>query len=108
VNGSNALFHLFGGVVGGVEMVGASMFKLRTEGYAANVMSRERELRLIFTDIAYQRVESIKKISSPEAQLAFLMVTTLLATDQRNRAGGGASQAPQEVPQATQDKFADL
>ena len=107
-NGANALFHLFGTLAGAVEMAGSKFLKLRTEGYQSALLQQERELRLIFSDIASERIDSIKRIQSPEARLAFLMCQTLMVIDSRNRAlkssGGAAPPSTGDL----QEKYGDL
>ena len=83
--------HLFTVVAGGIEHLGLWL-KLRTEGYQQAILSREEELRMLFAEIAYENIESIRKVQSPTARLALLMTTTMLAVDSRNR--NTASDAP--------------
>jgi hypothetical protein len=110
-NGANALFNLFGTLAGAVEMAGAKFLKLRTAGYQSALLQQERELRLIFSDIASERIDSIKRIQSPEARLAFLMCQTLMAIDSRHRAlapsGGAAGAAPPSTTDL-EGKYNDL
>lgn len=89
-NGANGLRHLFTMAAGGVEQLGR-MFKLRTEGYQMAIMSREEELKMLFAEIAYENIDSMRKVQSPAARLALLMTTTLLAVDSRNRNSGSAA-----------------
>ena len=113
--GGRALFNLFGMVAGGVEKLVGTTGILRGEGYQAALLSQEEELRLIFHELAFENVDSIKKVQSPTARLCFLMVTTLFATDSRNKHGVPANEptsAPAAVPVASPDvqesKFSDL
>lgn len=112
--GGRALFNLFGMVAGGVEKLAGSTGILRAEGYQAALLSQEEELRLIFHELAFENVDSIKKVQSPTARLCFLMVTTLFATDSRNKHGTPAieptsvSAAPVVSPDVQESKFSDL
>ena len=101
-NGANGMRHLFTVVAGGIEHLGLWL-KLRTEGYQQAILSREEELRMLFAEIAYENIESIRKVQSPTARLALLMTTTMLAVDSRNR--NTASDAPSESVGA---KYSDL
>jgi len=70
-------------------------------------MSREEELKLLFAEIAYENIDSIRKVQSPAARLALLMTTTLLAVDSRNRNSG--SMAPSDAPKSDLGgKYTDL
>ena len=105
-NGANGMRHLFTVAAGGVEQLGR-VFKLRTEGYQQAIMSREEELKLLFAEIAYENIDSIRKVQSPAARLALLMTTTLLAVDSRNRNSG--SMAPSDAPKSDLgEKYTDL
>ena len=105
-NGANGMRHLFTVAAGGVEQLGR-MFRLRTEGYQQAIMSREEELKLLFAEIAYENIDSIRKVQSPAARLALLMTTTLLAVDSRNRNSG--SVAPSDAPKSDLgEKYTDL
>lgn len=109
-NGANGMRHLFTMVAGGVEIFGSQVLKLRTQGYQLAIMSKEDELRMLFAEIAYENIDSIRKVQSPTARLALLMTTTLLAVDSRNRNGGSeASEAPSEGPKSELGaKYSDL
>ena len=100
-NGANALRHMFVAACSGVEMAAARFMKLKSEGFAHAVASHDEELRMIFLEIACERVESMKRVQRPELRLALLITQTLLAVDAKNR-------SPQ-VPQAPADeKYKDL
>jgi len=113
-NGASGMFHMFGMVAGAVEL-GGSKLHLQTAGYQAAIMSQSDELKRIFQEIAYNNVDSIKRLQSPEARLALLMTQTLLAIDSRNRVigsgqgnGTGGTGSGTGVPPETQEKFNDL
>ena len=101
--GARGLFNMFNMVAQGVEKAGSQFLHLRTEGFSTALLTQEEELRLIFQELAYENVDSIKRVQSPTARLAFLMITTLLATDSRNRT------SPDNPDMAsTEAKFSDL
>ena len=104
-NGGNALRHMFAMVAGGVEKLGP-VFKLQTQGYQQAIMAQDQELRMIFQDIAHQRIDHIRKVQSPEARLAFLMCQTMLGVDSRNRTQQAVSAPP--VSPETQANYKDL
>ena len=101
-NGANGMRHLFSMMAGAVELIGPRV-NLKTSGYQAAILSQEAELRLIFQELAYNNLESIKKIQGPEVRLAMLMTQTLLATDARNRAN-----VKSPVSADVQERFSDL
>ena len=103
--GARGLFNMFNMVAQGVEKAGSQFLHLRTEGFSTALLTQEEELRLIFQELAYENVDSIKRVQSPTARLAFLMITTLLATDSRNRTSG--VEAPPDMASA-EAKFSDL
>ena len=103
-NGGNALRHMFAMVAGGVEKLGP-VFKLQTQGYQQAIMAQDQELRMIFQDIAHQRIDHIRKVQSPEARLCFLMAQTMLGVDSRNRTQ--AVSAP-PITSETQANYHDL
>ena len=103
--GARGLFNMFNMVAQGVEKAGSQFLHLRTEGFSNALLTQEEELRLIFQELAYENVDSIKRVQSPTARLAFLMITTLLATDSRNRTSG--VEAPPDMA-STEAKFSDL
>jgi len=103
--GARGLFNMFNMVAQGVEKAGSQFLHLRTEGFSTALLTQEEELRLIFQELAYENVDSIKRVQSPTARLAFLMITTLLATDSRNRTSG--VEAPPDMA-SVESKFSDL
>ena len=116
--GGRALFNMFGMVAGGVEKISADIFKLRSHGYQANLLSHEDELKLIFQELAYENVDSIKRVQSPTARLCFIMFSTLLQTDSKNRVAEpqtdappvdmSSPSAPSSAPESIEVKFSDL
>ena len=108
-NSSQALHLLFGGFAGGVELFGSKVLRLKTEGYQALLLSQDQALKDIFRDIAYENVNSLKKIQRPELRLGLLMVQTLMLTDARNRASAKASDSPAGPETVANDtKYGDL
>jgi len=106
-NGAQGMYHMFGMIAGAVEL-GGSKLHLQTSGYQAAIMSQGEELKRIFQEIAYNNVDKIRRLQSPEARLALLMTQTLLAIDSRNRSNQGGGQGNGTVPPETQERFNDL
>lgn len=103
-NGANGMRFLFGMVAGAVEALGPKA-GLKTSGYQQAVMSQEHELRLIFKELAYNNLDSIKRVQGPEVRLAMIMTQTLLAIDSKNRSTQTLSSS---VPPESQERFNDL
>jgi hypothetical protein len=108
-NSANAMKHLFGVVSSGIEILSQKVFKLHTSGFAQAIMSNEEELRLLFTEISSNHIDSVKRLQSPETRLCFLLATTLLSVDSinRNRPVSGAVSGSNVNPE-TEQKFNDL
>ena len=107
-NGANALKYAFYGVAGALENLGSRFLKLHTEGYTIALMTHEQELKMIFTDIASERIDSIKRIQSPEMRLAFLMCSTMLAIDGKNRSAVSAVSTSPVIAPDLNLKYNDL
>jgi hypothetical protein len=82
---------------------------LKTQGYAQQLRQQEAEIQSCLREIAINNVESYKKIEKPEMRLATVLVTTLLATDSRNRLEGMRNEFKNKpVSSEQEDKFNDL
>ena len=108
-NTTNGLLHVFGTVTMGIEILSSKVFKMKTEGFSKNILSKEDQLRMIFTDISFSRAKAFKRINSPEAQLALLLCTTLMMTDAVNRSASAPQNAPvREMAPGIAQEFSDL
>jgi len=84
-NLANQLKYLLYGAANIIEMGTQRFLRMQTQGYAHQVRQQEAEIQSCLREIAINNVESYKKIERPEMRLATVLVTTLLATDSRNR-----------------------
>lgn len=84
-NMANQLKYLLFGATGLIEVGTQRFLGMKTQGYAQMVRQQEAEIQSCLREIAINNVEAYKKIERPEMRLATVLVTTLLATDSRNR-----------------------
>lgn len=84
-NLANQLKYLLFGATNLIEAGTQRFLGMKTRGYADMVRQQEAELQSCLREIAINNVESYKKVERPEMRLATVLVTTLLATDSRNR-----------------------
>lgn len=84
-NMANQLKYLLYGATTFIEIGTQKFLGLKTQGYAMMVRQQEAEIQSCLREIAINNVESYKKVEKPEMRLATVLVTTLLATDSRNR-----------------------
>lgn len=84
-NLANQLKYLLFGATNLIEAGTQRFLGMKTRGYAEMVRQQEAELQSCLREIAINNVESYKKVERPEMRLATVLVTTLLATDSRNR-----------------------
>jgi predicted transcriptional regulator len=108
-NMANQLKYLLFGATGIIEMGTQRFLGMKTRGYADMVRQQEAEIQSCLREIAINNVESYKKVERPEMRLATVLVTTLLATDARNRMEQVRTEfktAP--VNEQTEQQFADM
>ena len=108
-NMANQLKYLLFGATGIIEVGTQRFLGMKTRGYADMVRQQESEIQSCLREIAINNVESYKKVERPEMRLATVLVTTLLATDARNRMEQVRTEfktAP--VNEQTEQQFADM
>jgi predicted transcriptional regulator len=84
-NLANQLKYLLFGATGLIEAGTQRFLGMKTRGYADMVRQQDAEIQSCLREIAINNVESYKKVERPEMRLATVLITTLLATDSRNR-----------------------
>jgi len=84
-NMANQLKYLLYGATNIIEVGTQRFLGMQTQGYAQMVRQQEAEIQSCLREIAINNVEKYKSIEKPEARLVTVLVTTLLATDSRNR-----------------------
>jgi len=95
-NLTNQMRHIYYMLCSGLE-VGTSAIGLKSQGYTKVMMAQDREIKMILQEMALHYKDKVQVSTRPELRLAMLSVSTLLATDARNR---HASTQPQPQPQA--------
>ena len=84
-NASNQLKHLFYLASQGVEVVTVSYMDMKTQGFAAELAQKDKELTMIFQEIAIDSADTLRVYTTPHARLGMLFASTLFAVDNRNR-----------------------
>jgi len=84
-NASNQLKHLFYLASQGVEVVTTSYMDMKTHGFAAELAQKDKELTMIFQEIAIDSADTLRVYTTPHARLGMLFASTLFAVDNRNR-----------------------
>jgi hypothetical protein len=108
-NLANQMKYLLYGGANFIELGTQRFLGLKTQGYAQQLRQQEAEIQSCLREIAINNVESYKKIERPEMRLATVLVTTLLATDSRNRLEGMRNDFKNKAVSSEQeDKFNDL
>jgi transposase-like protein len=84
-NMANQMKYLLYGASSLIEVGSQRFLGLQSQGYAQMVRQQEAEIQSCLREIAINNVERYKTIEKPEVRLVTVLVTTLLATDSRNR-----------------------
>ncbi|NDC55475.1 MAG: hypothetical protein EBZ69_01445 [Alphaproteobacteria bacterium] len=92
-NLTNQLRHIYYMFCSGLE-VGTAALGLKSSGYTKVMMSQDKEVRMILQELALQYKDRLQVSVKPEIRLAMLSVTTLMATDARNRLAPATGEAP--------------
>jgi hypothetical protein len=108
-NLANQMKYLLYGGANFIELGTQRLLGMKTQGYAQQLRQQEAEIQSCLREIAINNVEAYKKIEKPEMRLATVLVTTLIATDSRNRLEGLKNEF-KTMPVSTeqQNKFNDL
>ena len=84
-NAANQLKHLFILASQGVEVVTTTYLDLKTQGFAEELAQKDKELTMIFQEIAIDSADTLRAYTTPHARLGMLFASTLFAVDNRNR-----------------------
>jgi hypothetical protein len=84
-NASNQLKHLFYLASQGVEVVTTSYLDMKTQGFATELAQKDKELTMIFQEIAIDSADTLRVYTTPHARLGMLFASTLFMVDNRNR-----------------------
>lgn len=105
-NVANQMKHAFTIVSQGAEF-GTRMIGMKTEGFTSELMKREREIEMIFQEIAVEQSDTLKSYTTPQMRLALIFTSTLMIVDGRNRVQHIRNKERPVNPDL-QQQFADL
>lgn len=106
-NVANQMKHAFIIFTRGTEFVSTKFMGLKTEGFADELLKREREIEMLFQEIAVEQADTLKSYTSPQMRLALIFTSTLMITDSRNRVMRQTKIQGQAPPDLEQ-RFADI
>jgi hypothetical protein len=108
-NMANQMKYLLYGGANFIELGSQKFLGMKTQGYAQQLRQQEAEIQSCLREIAINNVEAYKKIEKPEMRLATVLITTLIATDSRNRLEGLRNEFKNKpVSKEQEDKFNEL
>ena len=84
-NAANQLKHLFYLASQGTEMLTSTYLDLKTQGFAEELQRKDKELSMIFQEIAIDSADTLRAYTSPHARLGMVFASTLFMVDNRNR-----------------------
>jgi len=84
-NVANQMKHLYFMGCRGMEYGSQRFLKMKTAGFTQEMLKQEKELQMIFHEIAIEKAEELKKYTSPQVRLLLLTSSSLLLLDNRNR-----------------------
>lgn len=107
-NVANQMKHAFTIVSQGAEF-GTRMIGMKTEGFTSELMKREREIEMIFQEIAVEQSDTLKSYTTPQMRLALIFTSTLMIVDGRNRVQHMKQRVPERpVNPDLERQFGDL
>ena len=82
---------------------GCSRLGMKVDGFADDLRQKERELEMIFQEIAVEQADNLKSYTTPQMRLAMIFTSSLMLTDSRNRVMGLGSMASPNQAKAKHD-----
>ncbi len=107
-NVANQMKHAFIIFTRGTEFVSTKFMGLKTEGFADELLKREREIEMLFQEIAVEQADTLKSYTSPQMRLALIFTSTLMITDSRNRVVSRTKIQGERVSPDLEQRFADI
>jgi len=112
-NVANQMKHLYFMGCRGLEYGSQRFLKLKTAGFTQEMLKQEKELQMIFHEIAIEKAEELKKYTSPQVRLLLLTSSTMLMMDSRNRMEEAAKKMEEKLDNKPptdelNNKYADL
>lgn len=90
---------------------GCARLGMKVDGFADDLRQKERELEMIFQEIAVEQADNLKSYTTPQMRLAMIFTSSLMLCDSRNRVMGSAhSRRSPDAPVAPElrQEFSDL
>lgn len=84
-NVGNQMKHMFFMGVRGAEVVGQKYLRMKTHGFTEEMLKKERELEMIFQEIAIEQAENLRAYTTPTMRLGMLFASTFIMVDNKNR-----------------------
>jgi hypothetical protein len=84
-NVANQMKHTYFMVCRGAELLSQKYAKMKTQGFTDEMLKKERELNMIFQEIAIESADTLRAYTTPTMRLAMLTASTLMAVDNNNR-----------------------
>ena len=84
---------------------GCTRLGMRVEGFAEDLRQKERELEMIFQEIAVEQADSLKSYTTPQMRLAMIFTSSLMLCDSRNRM---LASQKKPAPSGLQQAYSDL
>jgi len=84
-NVANQMKHTYFMVCRGAELLSQKYAKMKTMGFTEEMLKKERELNMIFQEIAIESADTLRAYTTPTMRLAMLTASTLMAIDNKNR-----------------------
>lgn len=90
---------------------GCARLGMKVDGFADDLRQKERELEMIFQEIAVEQADNLKTYTTPQMRLAMIFTSSLMLCDSRNRVMGATpSRRSPDAPVAPElrQEFSDL
>jgi DNA-binding Lrp family transcriptional regulator len=84
-NVANQMKHSYFMLCRGTEILSQKYAKMKTQGFTDEMLKKERELNMIFQEIAIESADTLRAYTTPTMRLAMLTASTLMAVDNNNR-----------------------
>ena len=107
-NVANQMKNVFFIVAKGTEF-GCARVGMKVDGFADDLKQKERELEMIFQEIAVEQADSLKSYTTPQMRLAMIFTSSLMLCDSRNRVLGQRQRTDAHpVAPGLKEQFSDL
>jgi len=84
-NVANQMKHSYFMMCRGAELLSQKYARMKTQGFTDEMLKKERELSMIFQEIAIESADTLRAYTTPTMRLAMLTASTLILMDNKNR-----------------------